>query len=131
MKAGIAALLLVGSVALGGCGSSVTLTAAEEAPALKAALTSVDSDLAHGQYLAARTTLTNLIANARAAQRAGTLSAAAATKIIASAQRLLALLPKPAPVVKPTPKPTPTPAPVHREPRKHEGDHKPGKKHGH
>ena len=88
--------LLVASMALAalaGCGAAPVVSAGSQAPTLRAALTSLDSSLAHGRYGLARTTLVKLIDGARAAERDGSISASVAAHIISAARQLLVTLP--------------------------------------
>lgn len=127
-RAWFGAVVLAASLGLSGCGSTeATLTAAQEVPALSAALSAVDSALARHQYVTARKTLATLIVDTQSAQRNGTLSAARAQRILAAARTLLASIPKPTPTPTPTAAPTRTPAPsptaerATKEPKKHGG----------
>jgi len=88
----LVALAATGALLLSGCGST-TLTAAEQVPGLKSSLASVDSALEHHRYSTARAGLGRLITEARAGERDGNLSAAAAARIIHAARVLLAQLP--------------------------------------
>lgn len=78
---------------LAGCGATEALSAGSRVPSLDAALTKVDSALGHGRYPSARSTLFTLIHETRAAERNGSISKAAATRIIKAAHELLAQLP--------------------------------------
>ncbi|RNL78494.1 hypothetical protein [Nocardioides marmorisolisilvae] len=118
-------IILGSALVLSGCGAQAALTAADEVPALNTTLGKVDGYLAHHQYSAARRALYSMITGAESAQRNGTLSDAAANRIISAARALLAELPKPKPTVTPIPTPTPQKQPERKgPPKKHEDKHK-------
>lgn len=103
------ALVLASAVLLVGCGDAEpTPTAGEAVPALATRLERVDGLIADRSWTAARAELRGIIAAANSARTAGDLDVTAADRVVASAQRLLAALPKPAP--SPTVTPTPTQA---------------------
>lgn len=103
---GLLAALAASACLATGCGAAATLTAGSQAPALDASLVKVDSSLEHGRYPIARSTLFTLINEARAAERAGSISTATAARIIHAARELLASLPRTAPAATPAPLPT-------------------------
>lgn len=91
--------LLVALVAacglLTGCGTTpVTLTAATRVPSLVTSLSAVDSALADARYAVARSALLSLIKETQQAERSGSISAAAGTRIVDAARELLGLLPR-------------------------------------
>lgn len=97
------ALALATALLLVGCGDAepTPQAAAEVVPALGDRLERVDRLVVDRRWAAARTELRAIIAAADDARTAGDLDVAAADRVVASAQRLLAALPAP-------PKPTPT-----------------------
>lgn len=96
-------------VLLAGCGDGEpTSTAAETVPSLATRLEKVDDLVVDRRWSAARAELRGIIATANDAREAGDLDVAAADRVVASAQRLLAALPTPAPTTTPTPTSTPS-----------------------
>jgi hypothetical protein len=111
-RAALAALLMSGLL-LTGCANGPQPASATKASALTAQLSRVDDALAAHRYAAARRALHDMIDKTRAAQAAGEVTAAEARPILASARRLLALLPTPSPTAQPeTPAPS-EPSPTH------------------
>lgn len=97
-------------VLLAGCGDGEpTSTAAQTVPSLATRLEKVDDLVVDRRWSAARAELRGIIATANDAREAGDLDVAAADRVVASAQRLLAALPTPAPTTTPT-TPTSTPS---------------------
>lgn len=105
--------LTAGVILLSGCGTATMTTAGSRAPSLVAALTTVDSSLAHREYAAARAALVKLISQTGVAQSNGSISKGTASRIVTAARELLRLLPKavPAPGVVPSRTPTPSTSP--------------------
>lgn len=92
---GVAALATAAGLALAGCGSQPT--AGEAAPAVRAALTSLDDAVADERYRRARAALRDLVEATIKARRAGQLTPEQADRILAAAARVDASMPKPPP----------------------------------
>src|SRR4051794_32135418 len=92
--AALLAALLTGAT-LTGCGSSAA--PADSVPALGASLDKVDSFIAAGHLVQARSELKTLTATTTQARSDGELSDQDATRILDAAQALLAELPAPSP----------------------------------
>lgn len=104
------ALAACTALLLAGCGDAEpTSTAAQTVPSLASRLEKVDDLVVDRRWSAARAELRGIIATANDARESGDLDVAAADRVVASAQRLLAALPTPAPTTTPT-TPTSTPS---------------------
>ncbi len=132
---GITAALLVGSLALTGCGEDAS-SAAEDAPQLATQLESVDTAIAVGRYGDARSELEDLVKLTLDAGEEGKLDDSQVEDILAAAAHLQALLPEPQPEQTETEKPAEEKAEPKAEPRKEpkpkggppgKGKHKKGK----
>ncbi|GAA4818614.1 hypothetical protein ACFQ0K_10035 [Nocardioides caeni] len=94
LRTAVGAVATLISVVLGGCGSTDegTRSAADDVPALRAALGEIDAVMVERDHGEARRLLRQLIADVRRAQAAGELDDAVAADIVAAARRLLAEL---------------------------------------